>query len=151
MSKFTYTYRGEYIHADRQTIDGEDVELFHVEGMSFDNQKDAHQHITRMLIDLGKVPLPSIIPDIKQEIHLCLDGDPRGECSAWMFALAEWMRDNYCTIPPYDFRSGIGGTDTETYTWQFLEMMQPTEGECEYLAALLNRWDRKNRTLGKDY
>ena len=88
--------------------------------------------------------------DIIHEIKMN-NSDSWGTCCGWMFSLAEWCYENNTLVIPYDWSSGMGGSDALTNEYKTLDEFQLTDEDCERLAKTLHRWYGMLKTAGRNY
>ena len=78
--------------------------------------------------------------------------DGWGTCMAWLFALADYMADMGRDIPDeWRFIQSPMGSDTDSYEYQTLLEMYPSEDDCNRLGAILWRYRGLLIHTGKDY
>lgn len=77
---------------------------------------------------------------LQQAYRETRDGDAWGNCMQWLFALADYMSDRGVGVPPeWQYRPGLGGADTDSYVYQSLAEIAPSDTDLQTFAAVMWR------------
>lgn len=92
--------------------------------------------------------------DLKCEFRLTADGDDWGNCINWWFTIADeihFNRENLCVPASWKFKSSSLGSSNDPDAMETSAVVAADDESLMKLGALIDRYARLLRHLGKDY